>query len=160
MRLAASVVWAIVLLTLGLPPGDKPIQETAHGQELRETRKVPSLVGRWKLVGFERGGIGQPQRPLPAGSMSFDKDGGFTGSFPDHEMGGTFAIDPSKTPATVDFVHAKEPDKGKPMYAIYKLEGTKLTLCAAPPGKPATQRPTTFATRDTDNVLFIFEPVR
>src|SRR5262245_4199194 len=79
-----------------------------------EARKP--VVGKWKLVGFERGGIGQPDRPIPLGTMTFEKDGKFTGTFPDHEMGGTVAVDPAKTPAAMDFAHAKGPDKGKPMH--------------------------------------------
>lgn len=49
-------------------------------------------------------------------------------------MGGTVVIDPAKT-----FTHAKV----SPMYAIYKVDGDRLTLCAVPPGTSAKKRPTT-----------------
>lgn len=110
---AISCVAAVVIAPFAYPDG-----RAGDAADARD-----ALSGKWKLVGFERGGIGQPDRPIPAGSISFDKDGGFTGSFPDHEMRGTVVVDPSKTPATMDFVHAKEPDKGKSMYAIYKVNG-------------------------------------
>jgi uncharacterized protein (TIGR03067 family) len=119
-----------------------------------------AIQGKWKLVGFERGGVGQPQRPLPAGTMTFEEGGRFSASFPEHEMGGTVRIDPVKKPAAMDFTHTVPPDKGKTMFAIYKLEGDKFTLCAAPPGRPEKERPTRFATRDTDRVLFVFERVK
>ena len=126
-----------------------------------DAEDVPRAIqGKWKLIGFERGGIGQPQRPLPAGTMTFEQDGRFSASFPDHEMGGTVRIDPAKKPAAMDFTHTVPPDKGKTMFAIYKLEGDKFTLCAAPPGRPEKERPTRFATRDTDSVLFVFERVK
>lgn len=141
---AISCVAAVLIVAVGV-----------RAEDAADARKA--VVGKWKLVGFERGGIGQPDRLLPTGAMTFDKDGGFTGSFPDHEMGGTVTIDPTRTPAAMDFAHAKEPDKGKTMRGIYKVEGNKLTLCAAPPGRAAKDRPTTFATKGTDNVLFVFE---
>jgi uncharacterized protein (TIGR03067 family) len=52
---------------------------------------------------------------------------------------GTMKLDATKKPKTVDFT----PEGGKvpALAAIYELEGDKLTLCAAQPGKP---RPTKF----------------
>jgi uncharacterized protein (TIGR03067 family) len=53
---------------------------------------------------------------------------------------GTFKIDATKTPRTIDSLAEKSPD-GKPVLGIYEFVGEKLRICNALPGKP---RPTTF----------------
>ena len=43
---------------------------------------------------------------------------------------GTYEVDPSKTPAAIDFVIKKGPDAGKRQLGIYELEGNTLRVCA------------------------------
>jgi uncharacterized protein (TIGR03067 family) len=67
---------------------------------------------------------------------------------------GTFKLDPSKAPHTIDMEIAEsgEPDsQGKTALGIYELKDDKLTWCSAQPG--SDQRPTTFAAKGTQNLL-------
>jgi len=52
------------------------------------------------------------------------------------------------------------PEKGKRQYGIYKLEGDKFTVCITPAGSPEGDRPKDFATKDTANVVFVFERIK
>jgi uncharacterized protein (TIGR03067 family) len=59
----------------------------------------------------------------------------------------TFTNDASASPQTMDYVHTAGAHKGKKQQAIYKLEGARLTICAAAPGSP---RPNTFESKRGD----------
>jgi uncharacterized protein (TIGR03067 family) len=59
----------------------------------------------------------------------------------------TFTNDASKSPQTMDYVHIAGAHKGKTQEAIYKLEGSRLTVCAAAPG---SSRPKTFESNRGD----------
>ena len=57
---------------------------------------------------------------------------------------GTYKLDPTRQPKTVDWADAIGEDAGKTLLAIYSLEGDRLVFCAAYPGQ---ERPTEFRTR-------------
>ena len=57
---------------------------------------------------------------------------------------GTYRLDPTRDPKTVDWLDAIGEDAGKTLPAIYSLEGDRLVFCAAGPGQ---ERPTEFRTR-------------
>lgn len=132
-----------------------------------ERSGLQAIQGTWRLVGFERGGVPRSADRVPVGWMSFEGGAGgagaggrFAASFPDHQMGGTVVVEPEREagePAAIDFSHRRGLDQGKSMLAIYRREGERLVLCSAPPGRPGKERPTGFATKGTDNVLFVFE---
>src|SRR5579875_2155967 len=62
-------------------------------------------------------------------------------------------IDPKAKPATIDFLINEGPEdsKGKTSKCIYKLEGEKLTLCVAMPGK---DRPKEFEQIEGESYVF------
>ena len=68
---------------------------------------------------------------------------------------GTFTIDATATPRTIDSTPAGSPD-GKPLLGIYEFDGDKLRICNAPPGKP---RPKDFEARlGSQHSLIVWEP--
>jgi uncharacterized protein (TIGR03067 family) len=68
---------------------------------------------------------------------------------------GTFKIDATKQPKTIDAFPANAKDKTKPILGIYEFEGKKYKLCFASPGKP---RPTEFASKeDSGQTLTVWE---
>jgi uncharacterized protein (TIGR03067 family) len=58
---------------------------------------------------------------------------------------GTFKIDPSKKPATIDTMTTEGPTKGAVQYGIYKINGDKVTAVFA---KADKDRPTEFKTTE------------
>ena len=69
-------------------------------------------------------------------------------------------VNPNKDPKTIDNVLESGASKGKKQYGVYKLEGDKLTVCMTPPGRAEDDRPKEFTTKDTTNVVFVFERVK
>jgi uncharacterized protein (TIGR03067 family) len=65
-----------------------------------------------------------------------------TGDTPDKAFGGTFKVDPTKKPKTIDVTFGDGPQKGKTTLGIYELEGDTYKVCVDPEGK---SRPTEFA---------------
>lgn len=65
--------------------------------------------------------------------------------------------DIGRDPKTIDNLHESGAQKGKKQYGIYKLEGDKLTVCMTRPGVAEGDRPKDFSTKDTANVVFVFE---
>ena len=54
---------------------------------------------------------------------------------------GTFTIDATKRPKTIDVLPTASKGPAKPILGIYEFDGTTLKICNARPGKP---RPTDF----------------
>lgn len=108
---------------------------------------LAALQGTWKQVTFEEDG----------NPHALDSYGGSSGSvttfrgnfFSVHAasgqllLEGTFTLDASQTPKTIDWTDSIGTDAGKMLPAIYKLEGQCFTFIAAEPGTP---RPVDFKT--------------
>jgi len=68
-------------------------------------------------------------------------------------------VDPKKTPKTIETRTRPAAQKGKKQYGIYKLGRDKFTVNMTRPGAAEADRPKDFATKDTTNVVFVFERV-
>jgi uncharacterized protein (TIGR03067 family) len=69
---------------------------------------------------------------------------------------GTFTIDPTKSPKTVDSIQGSGPDKGKTFLGIYEIiDDNHKRACWAPAGKP---RPTDFTSAaGSGHILQVWE---
>jgi uncharacterized protein (TIGR03067 family) len=125
MRLTHAM---LVLAMFGFAAADDPKKDDAE-----------TFKGSWAVASFKVGGQAAPADDIKNLKLSFDgksyasKDGERV----DEE--GSYTLDPSKTPRTIDFDIKKGRDEGKKQLGIYALEGTKLTLILGLPG--ATERP-------------------
>jgi clostripain len=103
------------------------------------------LQGTWNVFSREEGGKEQPDAE---GALSF-KGNGFSLQLRNGpSIKGTFKLDPSTTPKTIDLkIEARfDVAVNKTVLGIYQLEGDKLTLCLSDPG--AGDRPKELATRE------------
>lgn len=108
--------------------------------------EVKKFQGTWKQVGYERDGVTEPldeQGWEPRVTFTGDM---FVVTLADGSIPirGTYKLDPTREPKTVDWADTIGEDAGKTLLAIYSLEGDRLVFCAAYPGQV---RPTEFRTR-------------
>jgi uncharacterized protein (TIGR03067 family) len=73
--------------------------------------------------------------------------------------GGTFTIDPTRNPKTVDSLQAMGPDKGKTVLGIYEIiDNNHKRACWAPVDKP---RPTAFTSKPgSGHILQVWERIK
>lgn len=142
MRLGFPATVMAVLLAAGAPG------EAADG------KKQAGLRGTWTAVSAERNGgladdIKGHRLTLTADRFTIRSKGKL-------RYGGTFRIDPSRNPATIDFTHTRGEAKGKVWQGIYLQQGDGMKICdnAADVSKG---RPAAFATEPgSGRVLVIF----
>jgi|SRR5579864_805127 len=67
---------------------------------------------------------------------------------------GSLVIDPSKSPAHIDFKYEDGPAKGKTLKGIFKFEGDTLTFCYGGFGK---DRPSEFASKAGSDAILIVQ---
>jgi len=107
--------------------------------------ELKRFLGTWKQIAYERDGVAEP-----LDEQGWDPITTFTaeefvvtladGSIP---IKGTYRIDPTRNPKTVDWTDTIGEDAGKTLLAIYALEDDRLIFCAAYPG---LERPSEFRT--------------
>ena len=118
-------------------------------------QELKRFQGTWKQIAYERDGVAEP-----LDEQGWDPRTTFTGeefvvaladgSIP---IKGTYRIDPTRNPKTVDWTDTIGEDAGKTLLAIYALQEDRLIFCAAYPG---LERPTEFRTRP-GQVLRVFQ---
>ena len=67
---------------------------------------------------------------------------------------GTVRVNPSVTPAAIDFEHTEGTSKGKAWKGIYALDGDTLTICDNAPN-PEKGRPSSFEAADGSGYVLI-----
>ena len=108
---------------------------------------LAALQGTWKQVAFEEDG--NPDA-IDGYGDSLGSLTTFQGNrFSVHSsagrllLEGSFVLDASRTPKTIDWTDSMGADAGRTLAAIYQLEGDRFRFIAAEPGAP---RPEVFLT--------------
>ena len=116
------------------------------------------MQGGWMVASMVVGGMKTPDDEAQTLFRTLDGDKYTVARFMKVVGKGTFKIDPTKTPKTIDSFPAGTSDQAKSILGIYEFDGEKLKICNAAPGKP---RPPTFeATVGSDRTLIVWEPER
>lgn len=123
-------------------------------------KELKALQGTWKAVALEAGGKPLPKEAIPDFTFIIGADGKSTGKMAKSEYSATITVNPQKDPKTIDNLHESGAQKGKKQYGVYKLEGDKWTVCMTRPGVAEGDRPKDFSTKDTTNVVFVFERIK
>lgn len=144
---------------VGPVDGPRPVEFTAKagsGQTLRVFRRVKDdgaraeavraeqkrFEGTWKFVSMEVNGKAATEadfkdsRLILEGNRFTAKEKG--------EVTGTYDVDPTATPKTIDLTLVLGPDRRATILGIYELEGDTYKICSALPGRP---RPKEFTSK-------------
>ena len=102
-------------------------------------KDMEALQGKWQIVSLERDG---KSTDVAKDAVRVIKDDKYTVTpRPGVTIEGTFKIDPSAKPKTIDVTPTTGDNKGKTSLGIYEIDGDALKICWAPSGK---DRPTEF----------------
>ncbi len=124
-------------------------------------RDYERLTGIWNLVSAVKDGKEVPEDEVK-NTRLITKGDKFT-ILGDPALGtsgaGTFTIDPTKNPKTVDSLQSEGPDAGKTVLGIYEIiDDNNKRACWAPPGQP---RPTAFISQPgSGHLLQVWRRVR
>jgi uncharacterized protein (TIGR03067 family) len=109
--------------------------------DAKERSDKERLKGTWKIVSSAADGLDQPAPPELR--LTFDeKDFGF-GHGGENRHRGTFTLDDSASPKTIDLAFTEGPHAGDRILGIYAWEGDNLKLCITGPN--GADRPKDFA---------------
>lgn len=114
-------------------------------------REREKFEGNWKVASIEVDGVQLPAEQVREFTLTF-KGGKFISRMGDKMQNGTYTIDPTKTPKTMDITNSDGPDKGKLRPVIYTLEDNTLRICGSEVGK---DRPTEFKTKDHKGIMLM-----
>ncbi len=114
-----------------------------------------ALLGIWRPVSSEQGGKEQNDEAKEH-ALIFDKDTFTVKKGDEVRIKGTFKIDPSKKPKTIDMTITegrRDEDKGMELHGIYELDKDTLKWCTSEPG--GRDRPKEFATKEGTKDLLV-----
>jgi uncharacterized protein (TIGR03067 family) len=125
------------------------------GQEPKAASKdQEALQGLWQAVELEFNGQKAPAEAVKAFQVQIKGDQLVFNPATDNRKH-TFVIDPAAKPRAMDLTPADGPAKGRKMpYAIYKLDGDKLTICLDKEGTTG-KRPAEFKAAAGDGFALI-----
>ena len=144
MRLTVTF---IVLCAAGILAADDTKKDDAE-----------AIKGKWKAVSISMGGEPLADELVKNFKLNFEsKD--YTNTIGDVVEEGSYSIDSTKSPKTIDFDIKKGPDQGKKQLGVYKLDGDKLTLVVSAAG--STDRPTSLTVEKGSELSeFVLERIK
>jgi uncharacterized protein (TIGR03067 family) len=131
MQTAVLVLTAGLSLTAG--DGNKELLDMDYAK----------LEGTWQVVSLEVDGMKIPKETIQESKLII-KGKEFTMKEKIATYKGTFSIDPSKKPKTIDIKFTEGPEKGNTSLGIYEFDGDDLRLCLSVTTKV---RPTEFTAK-------------
>ena len=140
--------YLVTLLAVGvLLAADAPKGDAKKDQE--------ALQGTWRPVSSEQDGKDQTDEAKDH-TLTFEKDTFTVKKGDEVRIKGTFKVDPSKKPKTIDMTvteGGKDEDKGKEIHGIYELDGDTLKWCTSRPGNK--ERPKEFSTKEGGDDMLV-----
>jgi uncharacterized protein (TIGR03067 family) len=105
--------------------------------------ELAKFEGTWTFASMEFEGQEIPGKDL-AGHLIILKGNEFAAKTGEGTTKGTFQVDPTASPKTIDVTMGDGPEKGKTLLGIYTLTADTYRVSLAAPGKP---RPTEFVSK-------------
>ena len=136
-RFAAPADSGLLLVTYKRSPKGGGDKEAAIQEE------VGRFEGSWRFDSMEAEGKAVPVDGFKGIRLVLKGDR-FTMVEPNATYRGTYRVDPTSRPKTIDVMFTEGPEKGKSSCGIYELDGDTYKVCIGLTGKP---RPTEFASK-------------
>jgi uncharacterized protein (TIGR03067 family) len=129
----------------------RPENDPAHAE-------MSKLLGTWQMVAGENDGARASDRSVREHTFTFAADGTYSTAAGDKLLSiGSYALDPQKTPKTVDFKSTSGALSGQTLYGLYDLTGDELKFCYCVTG---SDRPSTISAESgSGHVLMIYKRV-
>jgi uncharacterized protein (TIGR03067 family) len=136
----------IAVLAVLLAGADEPKELDAE---------LKRFEGTWTIQSLKVDGNDLPPSATADTRLVIEAGGAYTHTEGGVTTHGTFKLDPSADPRTIDITFTDGPQKGGKIEGIYKLKDDTYTLCFALDNKP---RPKEFSSKpDTGLVLEVFK---
>jgi RNA polymerase sigma-70 factor (ECF subfamily) len=142
----------LVVLVLHREADDKGKDKPPAKEAAQAPKDEEKLQGTWAAVEAERNGEKAPDEEIKGIKLSFEGKRITLGRGGDNHEG-TFKLDPTQKPKTIDVLPEDGPEKDKTIRGIYSLEGDTLKLCIDDIGEQA--RPTEFTTTAGSHLVVI-----
>src|SRR5262249_38938548 len=127
--------------------------EDSRAETDADKKDKDKLQGNWNAISSELGGKEKPE--AKENSLAFKGDEFSVTRGGEVFLKGTFKVDSSKNPKTIDMKikEGRDDYEGETARGIYKLEGDGLTWRVGEPG--SGNRPMAFATKEGTKTLLI-----
>jgi uncharacterized protein (TIGR03067 family) len=113
-------------------------------------KEMEKLQGTWVMVSSERNGEALPDNQIKAFKRTIKGDEFTVARDAETVAKGTFTVDPSKSPKTIDVTITEGDNKDKKMLGIYEIDGDNHKVCYAPFGK---DRPKEFSSKGEEGLV-------
>ena len=122
-------------------------------------REIERLQGTWRQTYCEAEGVVAPEEAYGSHPHCRFEGRRFVVTHVDGRvvLEGTFVLDPTSSPKTIDWTDSIGPDAGKTFPAIYELDGDRLIFCAADENQA---RPSSLDRAGEGQVIRVHERVR
>src|SRR5262245_38047422 len=132
----------LAILIFGMPSIILAAALQATDKAAAVQAELKKFEGTWSFVEMEIEGKPAPLDAFKDARLIL-KGSNFTLREPESTLNGTFTINPTANPKTIDVTFSDGPETGRTTLGIYSLEGDTYKVCMGIPSQPL---PTTFKT--------------
>jgi uncharacterized protein (TIGR03067 family) len=134
---------ALLAVGVGLLAGSDEPKQAGGDKETAIREELARFEGSWRFDTVEIEGKAVAIEPFKDIRLVLKGDH-FAMVVPQASHEGSYTVDPTVRPKTIDVTFSDGPEKGKTSYGIYELEGDTYKVCIGLTGKP---RPAEFASK-------------
>ncbi len=162
LLLFGSSAVLFLVVSLAAESNNVSVFDSAADDELHEWNL---LRGQWQLASIEQSGQVRKLAPNETGSLRVTVKPAARGrkfscyiywQYETDNARGLMRID-MRSPKRIEILRMDKHNVNRFQHALYSFDGDRLRIIFSPPGTPDAELPSSFATRETDNVQLVFQ---